>query len=130
MSEPIIVSSKDVRADDQSPISAIGESFDVHEWSGSGAGYLHVHHSDDEAWHILEGTLTFRFGENKIVEAPSGTTVFVPAGVPHDYYEAHGPTRYLIILTPRLRELISALQSAPFMEHGEIMKRFDSEILE
>jgi hypothetical protein len=64
------------------------------------------------------------------VEAPAGTTVFVPAGVPHDYVEAHGPSRYLIILTPRLRELISALHDAPRDRHNVIMRRFDSEIVE
>jgi quercetin dioxygenase-like cupin family protein len=78
---------------------------------------------------VLEGTLTFKFRE-RVVEAPAGTTVFVPAGVPHSYYEAHGHTRYLIILTPRLRELISALHAAPSREHRQIMKRFASEILE
>ncbi len=106
-----------------------GVSFDIHEWSGSGAGYLHVHYADDEAWHILEGTLTFKF-RDKQVEAPAGTTVFVPAGVAHDYFESHGPTRYLIILTPRLRDLISALQEAPREQHKEIMRRFESDILE
>ena len=127
MKEPIIVTGN--QDDNHSPISAIGESFDIYEWSGSGPEYLHVHHSDDEAWHVLEGTLTFKF-HDKVVDASAGTTVFVPAGVPHSYYEAHGPTRYLIILTPRLRELISALHAAPIKEHKEIMRRFNSEILE
>ena len=90
---------------------------------------MHVHYTDDEAWHVLEGTLTFRF-KDKVVDASAGTTVFVPAGVPHSYYEAYGPTRYLIILTPRLRDLISALHTVPFKEHGDIMRRFDSEIVE
>jgi quercetin dioxygenase-like cupin family protein len=129
MKEPMIVSSNRSQGDVQSPISAMGGSFDIYEWSGSGPDYLHVHYSDDEAWHVLEGTLTFKFAD-KVVEAPAGTTVFVPAGVPHSYYEAKGPTRYLIILTSRLRELISALHAAPFREHGEIMRKFDSEILE
>jgi mannose-6-phosphate isomerase-like protein (cupin superfamily) len=128
MKEPIIVQTKGSQEGD-SPISAMGGSFDIYEWSGSGPGYLHVHHSDDEAWHVLEGILTFKFSD-KEVQASAGTTVFVPAGVPHSYYEAHGPTRYLIILTPRLRELISALHAAPFKEHAEIMRRFDSEILD
>ena len=127
MKEPMIVTGN--QDDTHSPISAIGESFDIYEWSGSGPEYLHVHHSDDEAWHVLEGTLTFKF-HDKVVDASAGTTVFVPAGVPHSYYEAHGPTRYLIILTPRLRELISALHAAPIKEHKEIMRRFNSEILE
>src|SRR5690349_11639359 len=82
MMDPIIVPDKRGRTADQPPIAATGGSFDVHEWSGSGAGYLHVHHADDEAWHVLEGTLTFRF-KDKQIEATAGTTVFVPAGVPH-----------------------------------------------
>lgn len=114
---------------DGQPISASGQTFDLYEWRGSGPDYLHVHYHDDEAWHILEGTLTFRFKE-KQVEAPSGTSVFVPAGVPHSYFDPQGTTRYLIILTPRMRELISALHAAPRNEHDEIMRQFDSEILE
>lgn len=110
------------------PIAAMGRSFDVQEWSGSGPDCLHVHHSDDEAWHVLEGTLTFRFVD-RTVEAPAGTTVFVPAGVAHSYFEAHGPTRYLIILTPRLRNLIAELHQTPFGQHAEVMRRFDSELL-
>jgi mannose-6-phosphate isomerase-like protein (cupin superfamily) len=129
MTDPIIVPDIQGSAEAHPPIAAIGTSFDVHEWSGSGPDYLHVHYADDEAWHVLEGTLTFRF-RDKQVDAPAGTTVFVPAGVPHAYFESHGPTRYLIILTPRLRDLISALHQAPREEHNAIMLRFESEILE
>lgn len=129
MNQPIIVPGKQARAEDQHPIAATGQSFDIHEWRGSGPDYLHVHHSDDEAWHILEGTLTFRF-RDRTVEAPAGTTVFVPAGVAHSFYEAAGHTRYLIIMTPRLRELIAALHKAPRQQHDEIMRQFDSEIVE
>jgi quercetin dioxygenase-like cupin family protein len=129
MKEPIIVSNSKSEGNTSSPISAAGNSFEVYEWSGSGPEYLHVHYSDDEAWHVLEGTLTFKFID-QVQEVSAGTTVFVPAGVAHTYYEAHGPTRYLIILTPRLRELISALHAAPFKEHREITRKFDSEILD
>jgi quercetin dioxygenase-like cupin family protein len=111
------------------PLSAVGQSFSMEEWSGSGPDYLHIHHADDEAWHILEGTLTFKFADREI-QATAGTSVFVPAGVAHAYYEAHGPTRYLIVLTPRLRALIAALHAAPYAQHAEVMRRFDSEIVE
>jgi mannose-6-phosphate isomerase-like protein (cupin superfamily) len=124
MSQPIIATGTN-----QSRISAAGTSLVVQEWAGSGPDYLHVHYADDEAWHILEGTLTFRFANSEI-EAQQGTTIFVPAGVPHTYYEAYGPTRYLIILTPRLLQLISELQSTPYQKHREVMQRFDSEIIE
>lgn len=94
---------------DQPParFSASGGSFSVKEWRGSGPATLHVHHADDEAWHVLEGSLHFRFAGRE-VDVPAGGTVFVPAGVPHTY-EAIG-ARYLIILTPRLEALIAELQ--------------------
>ena len=129
MTDPIIVPARPARAEGQQPITATGQSFAIHEWSGSGPNYLHVHHADDEAWHILEGILTFRFSD-RTIEAPAGTTVFVPAGVVHSYYEAAGPTRYLIILTPRLSELIRALQEALREGHNAIMHQFASEIVE
>ena len=129
MTEPVISLCGQGRLASQQPIAVMARSFDVHEWSGSGPDYLHVHHSDDEAWHLLEGTLTFKFLDRE-VEPPAGSTVFVPAGVAHAYYEAHGPTRYLIILTPNLRALISALHTAPRDQHPLIMRQFDSEILE
>jgi mannose-6-phosphate isomerase-like protein (cupin superfamily) len=78
MTDPIIVPDTQNRVPGQSPIAATGRSFDIHEWSGSSPGYVHVHYSDDEAWHVLEGTLTFRLSD-KEVEAPPGTTIFVPA---------------------------------------------------
>ena len=129
MVEPTIALSGSTHKEVSRAITAVGNSFEVHEWTGSGAGYLHVHFADDEAWHILEGVLTFRFSD-KLIEAPAGTTVFVPAGVPHDYFEASGATRYLIILTPRLRRLIDELQKTPLARHGEVMRQFDSAIID
>jgi uncharacterized cupin superfamily protein len=99
MKDPIIVSGLQARSDGQQSIAADGRSFGIFEWRGSGPDYLHVHYSDDEAWDVLEGTLTFRFSDRQ-VDASAGTTVFVPAGVPHSYRVAGGPARYLIILTP------------------------------
>jgi quercetin dioxygenase-like cupin family protein len=111
-------------------ISAAGQSFEIHEWTGSGPGYLHVHYADDEAWHVLEGTLTFRFKDGQQREAPAGTTVFVPAGVAHEYSASTESDRYLIILTPRLSHLIATLQQSPISQHAEIMRQFESEIVE
>ena len=128
MAEPIIVPDPARPTREHSPIAATGKSFDIYEWSGSGPDYLHVHYADDEAWHVLEGTLTFRFIDRQ-VDAPPGTTVFVPAGAPHTYFEAAGPTRYLVILTPRLRALIAALHAAPYAQHADILGRFESAIV-
>ncbi len=125
MPEPIIART----STSQPPISASGPTFGVYEWSGSGPDYLHIHHSDDEAWHVLEGMLIFRFADKQI-EAPAGTTVFAPAGVAHAYFAKPEESRYLIILTPRLYELIEELHKIPYAQHQEVMRRFDSEIVE
>ena len=113
----------------RSPYSAAGRSFEIHEWRGSGPAALHVHHSDDEAWHVLEGELTFHYPDRTEAAGP-GTTVFVPAGVVHSY-TAGADARYLIVLTPRLSALIAALQADRDPKHQhEIFRRFDSELLE
>src|SRR5215472_17545366 len=108
--------------------SATGGSFSIHEWRGSGPATLHVHHSDDEAWHVVEGELTFRYIDRTETVGP-GATVFVPAGVAHTY-TVRDDARYLIVLTPRLSALIESLQTDrdPAHQH-EIYRRFDSELL-
>ena len=111
------------------PFSATGNSFSIHEWRGSGPAKLHLHHRDDEAWHVLSGELTFRYAGRTETAGP-GTTVFVPAGVAHTYTTSPD-ARYLIILTPRLSALIAALQSDRDPLHqANIYRRFDSELLE
>ena len=111
------------------PFTATGNSFAIHEWRGSGPATLHVHDSDDEAWHVLEGELVFRYADRTEI-AGAGTTVFVPAGVAHTY-TAGANARYLIVLTPRLCALISALKADREPAHqSEIYRRFDSELLE
>jgi len=44
----------------------------------------HVHQEEDDAFYILEGELTFFFGDEEAV-APSGTFVLVPPGVEHGF---------------------------------------------
>ncbi len=112
----------------KNPFSAVGKSMVIHEWTGSGPPYLHIHFQDDEAWHILEGELTFKFIDREVI-ASKGTTVFVPAGVAHTYFEHNGACRYLMILTPALNDLITELHQTKFERHAEIMKKYRSEIL-
>ncbi len=60
----------------------------------------HVHANEDEAWWIVEGTLRFRLGDDA-AEAPAGTFVFVPRGVPHAFQNiGAGPARILVLFTP------------------------------
>ena len=116
-------------------LAAQDGSIALAEWADEGessaerpiAG-LHVHHTDDEAWYVLEGTLGFRLGE-KTVEAPAGSAVLAPAGMPHAYWNAGpGRARYLLVGSPRLFELIEALH-APGADFPEVFRRYDSELL-
>jgi hypothetical protein len=112
------------------PVVAVGTSLVVHEWTGAGPSYMHIHLSDDEAWHVLEGSLRFRFADREL-DAPAGTTVFVPAGSPHTYWISIEPSRYLIFLTPRLHRLIARLHSlSDQSELRATLAEFDTVLVE
>jgi len=106
-----------------------GSTLVVHEWTDSGPSYLHIHKSDDEIWHVLEGTLTFRFRDGEVL-APAGSTVFVPAGVAHTYI-AHSGSRYLIFLTPKLDRLIAELRRQTDNSRiPDVLAEFDTILVE
>src|SRR5437762_12135695 len=91
-------------------VMAPGASFSIKEWRGSGPAALHVHHADDEAWHILEGHLHFQFADREI-DVAAGSTVFVPAGCVHTYQAREA--RDLLIFAPRLDAPIRETQASP-----------------
>lgn len=97
------------------------DSFVLAEWRAAGtpAGSepqwiapLHLHHSDDEAWYVLDGTLYVRRGDEN-VEVRAGSAVVVPRGVAHTYWNpAPDPARYLLVMTPRIHALIQAIHAS------------------
>ncbi len=86
MTDPIIVPDRQKRESRRQFIAATGTSFDIHEWSGSGPGYLHGPPADDEPWHILERTLTFGSRHKQGNARPGNTGVSAPPGWPHDLF--------------------------------------------
>ena len=107
------------------------------EWVDPGGGHdppryiapLHVHHADDEAWYVLEGTLGFRLGDDEL-EAPDGSAVLARRGVPHTYWNAgEVPARYILVLTSRIARLLEEIHE-PEADVQAIFARYDSEILE
>ena len=106
----------------------------IQDWPAEGLATevapLHVHHADDEAWHVVSGALRFRFAGEEVI-ASAGSTVLVPAGVAHTFGNAGpGPSRYIIILPARLDRLIGRLHETDRAEHPEIYREFESELLE
>ena len=117
-------------------IGADDSDFVVVEWSDAGdSGYdwiapLHVHHGDDEAWYVLEGTLRVRVGD-QVHEVGPGGAVMAPKGVPHAYGNARRGerARYLLVMTPRVRALVQALHSPAAGDYAAIFRAHDSELL-
>jgi quercetin dioxygenase-like cupin family protein len=56
---------------------------------------LHVHHTEDELFHILEGQLRFRVGDAEL-RARAGATLLAPKGVPHTYLVESERGRWLV----------------------------------
>jgi mannose-6-phosphate isomerase-like protein (cupin superfamily) len=111
-----------------------GTALLIGDWTTSGAGRevapLHVHHADDEAWHVVSGELRFRFANRQVI-VPAGASVLVPAGTAHTFGNVGPePSRFIIILPARLDELISQLHKSDPAEHPEIYRRYESELLE
>ena len=113
----------------------VSESFVIADWTDPGthpgrpiAG-LHLHRSDDEAWIVLEGTLGFQVGDERR-EVAAGESILVPRGTPHSYWNAvAAPTRYLLVMTPRIHRLIEALHAGDRSDWAAIFEEHDSELL-
>jgi len=62
---------------------------------------LHLHRTDDEAWCLLEGEMSFFVGDNRPVRIQAGAVAFGPKGVPHTYrVEGEHDARWLAVCTP------------------------------
>src|SRR5262245_13119766 len=102
-------------------IGSVENAFIIAEWRDAGGpagpprpiAPFHVHHRDDEAWYVLEGTLCLQVGEDQ-VEARAGSAVLVPRGTPHTYWNpTPGLVRYLLIMTPNIFRLIQEIHALP-----------------
>ena len=60
----------------------------------------HIHHREDESFHILQGTLTVQVGGKTIVASP-GDFVYLPRGVEHCFKNTGGiDAKFLAVVTP------------------------------
>jgi uncharacterized cupin superfamily protein len=121
-------------------LGSSNDSFVVAEWQDAGGptgpprliAPRHVHHSDDEAWYVLEGTLRVQAGENEI-EAGAGSAVLVPRGTPHTYWNpGPGRLRNLLIMTPNVFSLIQGIHTLKERTAASLQQLFqehDSELL-
>jgi quercetin dioxygenase-like cupin family protein len=62
-------------------------------------GPLHVHHTEDEGFYVLEGDVTIVVGD-ETVELASGGHAFGPRGIPHRFTVGPHGARMIWVLTP------------------------------
>jgi len=113
----------------------VSESFVIADWTDPGthprrpiAG-LHLHRGDDEAWIVLEGKLGFQLDQEER-EVAAGESLLVERGTPHSYWNPTSePTRYLLVMTPRIHRLIEALHAGERSDFARIFQEHDSELL-
>lgn len=60
---------------------------------------LHVHTREDEWFYVLEGELRFWVG-GRIIDAPAGSFVYGPRGVPHTFAVRSTEARFLVVAEP------------------------------
>jgi len=74
----------------------------------------HVHDAEDDAFYIVQGEMTFTFGDEEIA-APPGTFVLAPPGVAHGFRnDGEIPVRMLNLHAPAgFDERIGLSGSAP-----------------
>ena len=65
---------------------------------GSGSP-LHVHHSEDEWFYVIEGELTVWVG-GRVITAPAGSFVFGPRDIPHTFMVSSDEARFLLVTEP------------------------------
>jgi quercetin dioxygenase-like cupin family protein len=60
---------------------------------------LHVHHTDDETFLLIEGELSFYVG-GQVLRGEPGSMLFAPRGIPHAYRVESETARWRVISSP------------------------------
>lgn len=99
-----------------------------------GGAPLHIHHKNDETLFVLSGEFTFQVGD-KVSQAPEGTFVFLPRGVPHKFTNVGKSEGRLIgTFTPagtfEFFNALTKVDSNDFDEIVRLSKKYGHEVLE
>ena len=90
----------------------------------------HVHHGSDEAFYVLDGEIEVLDGAERRILA-AGELAVIPAGTVHTFANrGPGQTRILVVMTPEIDALITALhrgQTGPAAE--AIWARYNASVV-
>ena len=80
-------------------MASSGGSLAIIESETDGGAPPHVHHREDEAMYVLEGSIVAHVGDEEF-QAGFGDVVFMPRDVLHDWDVTSGRARVLLIAAP------------------------------
>jgi mannose-6-phosphate isomerase-like protein (cupin superfamily) len=72
---------------------------------------LHYHNDTDELWYVTQGTLTIRLGDETF-DAPAGTLVSAPRGVPHAFMFDVDSELLIFLLPPGVEQTFTLPSSS------------------
>jgi mannose-6-phosphate isomerase-like protein (cupin superfamily) len=107
----------------------------------------HVHHQNDEAYYVVDGTYRFKVGPD-MADVGAGAFVYIPRGTPHAWlnvgdrpgrvvmlFTPGGMAGYFEELQPFLPELLaaggdmSAVDPETLRKAGDVMQRYHYELV-
>lgn len=92
---------------------------------------LHIHHTQDEIFSILEGSYYFQVGEDKYT-LNKGDSIFLPRKVPHAWTQISKSAKMTVIVQPagKLEEFFLAMSTLNHEPSKEEMKQifFENEM--
>jgi len=94
-----------------------GVSVLEHEARRGDSPPLHVHRHDDEVFHVLDGRLRLRVGDDDLV-AEAGETLVAPHGVPHTYVVESERACWLVVTSGEAFERFVVAASRPAETDG------------
>lgn len=86
---------------------ADGVSVLEHRASRGDSPPLHIHHDEDEVFHVLEGEVRFRVGDRE-QRVTAGNIVLAPKGIPHTYRVESHEARMITITRGEFENFIRA----------------------
>ena len=99
---------------------------------GGGYPFLHVHRSFEEMFYVVSGELEYRLGDARL-PARTGSTIFIPAGVPHCFKGIGTQPASIIVIysSPDGLQMVEDLVTAgpDPKKHAEIFERYDSSLI-
>jgi quercetin dioxygenase-like cupin family protein len=89
----------------------------------------HVHHGSDEAFYVLDGELEVLEGEERRMLA-AGELAYIAAGTVHTFANrGPGRTRILVVMTPEIDALITALHGGEGGPAEAIWARYNASVV-